>query len=327
MTEDNIKAYVHSLPPRIFGLETIETLECARLDKGLHHLNFKLDISDGFKKCQAVLRLAGTTEDYSRLINEVWYLKKVGEGIAPKVLYHADTSALEMPVVITAFAAGVHLDFNNLDDTHIARLAEKLAAVHAIKDTHYSIGDAALPATRGTYRDYARSAIYEALTKPYNRAKKIPHDKVIVKACEALEQKLNSPDPSWSQDTFSLGHGDVGIYNVLWSGHDLCLIDWDGARFGDPADDIAYIFAINHVSKQWQATFLDAYFRASKSKDVASRIETYLLKNYIQDVVWAIGKILEEQEGRSLVRLEKGAYQAMYERRLAALKTTFKYLR
>lgn len=321
MTEEMIERYVRSLPPAVFGLRTYKTLSCNRLEKGLHHLNFKVVISDDTKTCSGVLRLPATAENQRALIHEVWYLEKLKGDLAPNILFHTDTSSLGMPVLITGFIPGVHIDFSQLDDAQIVMLAETTAKVHSIKDNHFSPGGAVLPNSTGTYRDYARLTVHEDIDKPYEKAKAIPHDdKTVRRARKLLSQKLDSNDTSWDQDEFSLCHGDIGIYNVLWTTHELHLIDWDGARFGDPADDIAYIFAINNVSTHWHHTFLDAYTHASTGHDVQSRIEIYLLKNYLFDVVWAIGKLLEEQESRSLVKLAPGEYQAKYEVRLAALK-------
>lgn len=321
MTEETIQAYIHSLPPGVFGLKAYYTVQCAKLDKGLHHLNFKLVVSDGEKTCAAVLRLPALAEDKTGLIHEAWYLEKLDTSLVPRVLYHAHTSALGMPVLITAFAPGEHILFSKLDDAQIALLAQKLAKVHMIQNDRYSLGPSALPTADGTYADYARSAVQAEIDKPYERARSISHDaKTISQARKLLEQKIAATDESWSQNKFSLCHGDVGIYNVLWIKQDLRLIDWDGVRFGDPADDIAYTFAINHVSDHWRRVFLETYISASGRTDIPLRIEAYLLKNYLLDVVWAIGKLLEERESRSPIKLAPGEYQAMYEERLAALK-------
>jgi thiamine kinase-like enzyme len=321
MTEETIQEYIYSLPPRLFGLHNYKALHCKRLMKGLHHINFKLSISDDTTTCQAVLRLPATAENQQALMHEAWYLEKLRDDLAPKLLFHADTSSLGVPVLITEFVSGTHISFSELDDTQIAMLAEKLVDIHAIKDDRYSVGTTALPTTTGTYRDYAKLTILENIDKPYEQALAISHDReVISQARRLLQQKITPNDESWNQNKFSLCHGDIGIYNILWEEHDLRLIDWDGARFGDPADDIAYIFAINNVSARWQGTFLDTYIRKSARDDISSRIDMYLLKNYLFDVVWAMDKLLEEQEDRSLIKLARGEYGTEYEKRVVALK-------
>ena len=321
MTEEEVKAYVRSLPPHIFGLQTYEHLSCARLKKGLHHLNFKLVVSDTTKTCTAVVRLPATAEDQEALTREVWYLEKLKSDVTPNILFHATASSLGMPVLITAFVPGAHIAFSRLTEAQIGMLAKKLTDVHSIKENRYSSAGAVLPTFMGTYRNYARAVVYEDIDKPYERARSIPHDdKTVSRARTLLDRMLNSNNDSWGQNEFSLCHGDIGIYNVLWTEHDLRLIDWDGARFGDPADDIAYIFAINQVSSRWRSSFLNTYSRLSPTQHIQSRIEIYLLKNYLFDVVWSMGKLLEEQENRSLVKLARGEYQVMYEERLTALK-------
>ncbi|HEX6461656.1 MAG TPA: aminoglycoside phosphotransferase family protein [Candidatus Saccharimonadales bacterium] len=320
MTEEKIKAYVRSLPPTVFGLGAYKMLRCTKLEGGLHHLNFKLTISDGAHTRKVVLRLPATSHNQHSLMDEAWYLAKLSPGIAPGVVYHTATSPLGA-VLITKFMAGRHMPFDKFTKAHIITLAEQLARVHSIKNSQYSSGGAARPHTTGTYRNYALLTIREGNDKPYHRAKKIAHDdKTVSLARELLGQQLTSSDASWNQTEFSLCHGDLNIYNLLWAKNHLCLIDWDDARFGDPADDVAYIFAVNHASEAWRDTFLDAYLRVSGRNDILARINTYLLKNYLFDVVWSLGKLLEEQKGRSLIKLKQGAYRAMHEQRLEALK-------
>jgi aminoglycoside phosphotransferase (APT) family kinase protein len=321
MTEEMVKEYVLSLPARIFRVQSYKSLDCTKLEKGLHHLNFKLVISDGTKTCQAVVRLPAMAEDHQALIHEAWYLERLPNGVAPRILFHADTSLLGTPILITEFAPGVHIPFSRLDDSQIVMLANRLVAVHAIKSDRYSPLGVVLPYAMGTYRDYARLTVFEDIDKRYKQAGSLPHDsKTVLRARKLLDQRLGAEDESWSQNEFSLCHGDIGIYNVLWTDRELSLIDWDGARFGDPADDIAYIFAINNVTADWQNIFLDAYISKSARTDILERVEAYLLKNYLFDVVWALGKLLEEQEDRSLVKLAHGEYWAMYETRLTALR-------
>jgi hypothetical protein len=64
------------------------------------------------------------------------------------------------------------------------------------------------------------------------------------------------------------------------------LIDWN-ATFGDPADELAYIFTGNHCSQSFVKTFLKSY-RPPEGSDITARIPAYVLKNLLDDLAWAI---------------------------------------
>lgn len=65
-------------------------------------------------------------------------------------------------------------------------------------------------------------------------------------------------------DAFATGeppallHGDVGPDNMLWAQVPV-LIDWEYARLGDPADDVASIFVQNELNRAQRHAFWDGY--------------------------------------------------------------------
>lgn len=64
-------------------------------------------------------------------------------------------------------------------------------------------------------------------------------------------------------------HMDLSPANILVSGPDIHVIDWDNARGGDPAFDISYTLAraFRHYSKEFRNTLLRAYFAESQTRD------------------------------------------------------------
>lgn len=58
-------------------------------------------------------------------------------------------------------------------------------------------------------------------------------------------------------------HGDVAGGNIVWT-PDPVLIDWEYARVGDPADEIAYIFAQHDCTPEQRTMFWRGY---AKSRD------------------------------------------------------------
>ena len=53
-------------------------------------------------------------------------------------------------------------------------------------------------------------------------------------------------------------HGDVSAGNILWTPHPV-LIDWEYARIGDPADEIAYLFGQNALRTDQREAFWRGY--------------------------------------------------------------------
>lgn len=72
----------------------------------------------------------------------------------------------------------------------------------------------------------------------------------------ALVTALRRPLPAghgWDAREFSLLHGDLSAGNIIWNGDAVQLIDWEYARAGDPAEDLAYLFSEQPLDDaQWQ---------------------------------------------------------------------------
>lgn len=81
-----------------------------------------------------------------------------------------------------------------------------------------------------------------------------------------LQGQLDTRTFSPSQ-TLALLHGDIGPGNVLW-GPEPVLIDWEYARLGDPADEIAYTFDQNDLNTAQREAFWRGY-RGDASGDRA----------------------------------------------------------
>jgi len=65
-----------------------------------------------------------------------------------------------------------------------------------------------------------------------------------------------------THDHLVLLHGDVASANVLWS-QTPALIDWEYARLGDPADEVAYVFGQHGFTDPQRAAFWSGYRSAA----------------------------------------------------------------
>jgi thiamine kinase-like enzyme len=59
-------------------------------------------------------------------------------------------------------------------------------------------------------------------------------------------------------ETLVLVHGEIAPGNILWA-PDPVLIDWEYARLGDPADEVAYLFDQNGLALDQREAFWRGY--------------------------------------------------------------------
>lgn len=316
MDKQQVADYLHTLPAATFGLGTVQDITCERILAGMHHLNFKATISGGGITAAFVVRFPTKKEEAEALQNEHWYIHLLDPSVTPESVFYTDKTSFGLPLLITRFAPGKHIRFNSLTDVQIRHLAAITHTLHSVHRDKFSVGDAMLPTNSGTVLDYTKLAVAEFIDKRYREvADHVPHDQALFKqARRLLEDRLQAASTSWLSSRFSLCHGDIGDGNVLWEGNTPRLIDWDGANFGDPANEIGYIFAINNVSEDWRRTFLTAYLQHDPESTVIDRIDTHILKNRLADVVWSIGKMHEAAAG-SVVGLTTQQSQELYEER------------
>lgn len=76
-------------------------------------------------------------------------------------------------------------------------------------------------------------------------------------ACVARLGPPDAPDPEAAP--FRRLHGDLWSANVLWNGDDVMLVDWEYARQGDPAEDIAYMAEMDDLPDRVVAAVIAGY--------------------------------------------------------------------
>jgi hypothetical protein len=126
---------------------------------------------------------------------------------------------------------GMPLRVDQLDQRQAGAAGARLAAIHAARGEWYGSLD-------GTHRyaDWAGSWT--------------PRWKLMITLVAGLDWKLAADLDAWGRSKLSsvhdgtpptLVHGDFGPANLLWSANDPrpWVIDWEHARFGHPAEDLA----------------------------------------------------------------------------------------
>jgi aminoglycoside phosphotransferase (APT) family kinase protein len=66
-------------------------------------------------------------------------------------------------------------------------------------------------------------------------------------------------------------HGDVWTGNVLWHGGRPAFVDWEYARPGDPAEELAYLIEMDALDDGQARALLEAY----DVPEVAARVPAW----------------------------------------------------
>jgi hypothetical protein len=173
----------------------------------------------------------------------------------------------------------------------IDRLASVLACVHARRRPYYTIWPSAEP-RHGTLANLYHERLAGL------RRYLTPESGVPVSIAERLATTLDVlrrrplDAASWRHAGFSRLHGDLSSGNVLWDGGRPWLIDWEYTRYGDPAEELAYLLdehglvgAIGGRTPAAEA-ILNAYGRASGDAGCLERIEHWVRFVAIDSSLW-----------------------------------------
>jgi aminoglycoside phosphotransferase (APT) family kinase protein len=229
-----------------------------------------------------------------------------------------DRLGSDVPFIVQKLVPGESKSFNELDDDEIGKLASTLSAVHTVVSDRFSGRSGEEPTCcDGTYEDYVWAMVHESVTVRLNRFDISPYPEateLLGSGIQVLRTMLDEEADQFRTPNrpFSLQHHDCNEGNVLWLADGTpILIDWN-PTFGDPADELAYIFTDNRCNQKFVETFLQNYQPPAGSGDVAARIPMYVLKNLLDDLAWAI-------EMRELHAEEE--WEVIYQQRLTNLSS------
>jgi len=152
------------------------------------------------------------------------------------------------------------------------RLGEALALVHRHPRVGYMIWPALEPRA-GTRADNYRDRV--ASLHRYRSSITLPEAEARILALEAASATL-PPENGWLDTVFALLHGDLSPGNILWDDDDVHLIDWEFARDGDPAEDLAYLISQGNLTPDTFADIAEAYVTASGDPWAIARVSAWL---------------------------------------------------
>jgi aminoglycoside phosphotransferase (APT) family kinase protein len=319
--QNNIEEYLRAADPALFGVTTIERVLCTPLEGGTRNITYLLRVND--KKF--IARFYPKSNEGDPTADEFQKLRRARGLHAPQAIALLHPDFLPASLLIMEFVAGQHKDFNKLSRAEITNLARAIADLHTItREDTYSKNPDEPEDMQGNRLDYLQTIIESTILNRLRAAHPSVYaaDKTLVdQALHELEKQVAQNKDAFTSSTFSYLHNDIVILNVLWNNDQPTLIDWESPSFGDPADEVAYIFAINNVSSEFQQIFLTEYEQRASEPTLRERIDIYMLKNKLFDVAWAIS-MLDEKRSNSNPLLEKNydQYDGFYAVRLQALK-------
>lgn len=95
--------------------------------------------------------------------------------------------------------------------------------------------------------------------------------------------ELKGTLPTLPTADYRVCHGDLNHKNWLLSDHrQLYLVDWDSARFADPASDISMLLCEYVPLKDWQAWFTE--YGETMTADLRARVVWYAKVNLLLNI-------------------------------------------
>jgi aminoglycoside phosphotransferase (APT) family kinase protein len=321
--EEQLKEYIGSINPERLGVAEIKGVRLQRLAGGLHNVNYLVEFDAVPNKFIARFH-PGNLPGTDRTAEEVAHMQLVVQLPVPRIILADKPAFLSSTIMLQEFIAGSHKEFPSLTTIEVGALARVVARMHVITRDTYSPSLGASPDMHGTFADYLRSLTRTTIDVKLDVIDKHEYadSAEIVDAARAKLDTMIDCD-GMASSTFSLLHTDIGSGNVIWreDGSPI-IIDWEELSFGDPADEVAYIFAINNVDDEWQSAFLEQYQHLKTDQLLTTRLPAYILKNRLFDLAWAIGKLHNIRSGAhsGLLQGSLDLYQGYYDVRRDALQ-------
>ena len=236
-----------------------------RFGGGDRHAVFKVTYTTRSNSTEdLVVRVSTVSDDAEReqVAREAAVLGALEGSAAPRLLdVCCDGRWFNTPTMCTEFIRGDHRELASATWSELEALGAVVGSVHArpVGDLAEHIRGAR---TAAGYLDQWAEVVagyLPRLRRPLPRQV----ESGVERALWSVARILNGPlRGAWSDagERLVLLHGDVTAENVLWADRPV-LIDWEYARLGDPADDVASIFGQHGLGASQRRAFWSGYRR------------------------------------------------------------------
>jgi aminoglycoside phosphotransferase (APT) family kinase protein len=228
--------------------------------------------------------------------------------IPPLVGHIPGPDGLHDALLVHRFVPGAPADLREVSSAARSALGACLACIHAHPRDMYTIWPS-LESRSGTRRALFLDRL-AALSRYASASGSLAgHVAPLVTAMRAAPF---DPAEGWEHAAFALLHGDLSVGNILWDAERVMLIDWEYARAGDPAEDLAYLLGEQPLPEPHAAEITRAYIAAGGEPAATARLRRYLPVVTLDAALWWADYRLAQggdpgQEPEVLARLARAA--------------------
>jgi aminoglycoside phosphotransferase (APT) family kinase protein len=248
-----------------------------RLPGGQRHRVFL--VVTGETKIVVRQRMESDAAAVAKTRREIAVLRCVGETLGPRLLA-AEISPDRFGSSVTCLE---YVDGAAVPRWHgvarAASLGSALRSLHALPPPRFADS---LPIENrvGNLSDHYQWRVHYEIARRRQSLPSAPEwvDAAIEKGQRAIQANYQAAARSgaFSCAETSLLHGDAAGNNVLWrSTRSPVLIDWEDARLGDPAEEIAYALSENRLPPDARTALLDAYVTGEPAAFLA-RVQAWM---------------------------------------------------
>jgi aminoglycoside phosphotransferase (APT) family kinase protein len=283
-----IGEYLRRLDPRILGLREMKAITVRKIGLGEANISY-LAVIDGKKFVIRINMEPASAVKFKREYESLRIVEPLR--IAPRA-FHFEPSkkVLGRSFIILEYLEGRSLDqCKEINDSTVRELGRVVAKLHNadVKDikgflntTESSKSDLLHGIQRTIYYVKARRSIYFE--------KKGNLERIIAASLRRL-RGIKFDETC----RLVLGHGDIAPQNVILSGGNLKLIDWEDLGLIDPALETAIIFDQFDFSDEQKQQFLYAYLQLRHDSELTRRISVFWPFQLFRSFCWAIMHVYE----------------------------------
>ena len=239
-----------------------------------------------------VLVRLGPRDEAARLRaeREAAVLEKVGGVAGPRLYdFSGEDPDFGRPVMCLEFLRGDQPDLSEVGTEELERLGRLVQLLHTqpVDDLGgWAPADTGLSAyVQERWQNHVAARL-DAIRDPLPYALQERLTAAVAAAARAVAElkRLSSP----LGDRLVLLHGDISGANILWVPEPV-LIDWEYARLGDPADEVAYLFTQNALGEPQQDAFWRGYSQGladDRVRGIARRVRCWEPIALVGSVLW-----------------------------------------
>ena len=287
-----VRAYVCAAMPDC-SVGSVTVIE--RLASGENHVVYRCSYLDRKGDTRDVVVRGGSGDDAerTRAHREAAVMHKVGGVAGPEIYdFRPAWPGFPGPVACMQFVPGQQRELNSAHERDMQHLGGVVRGLHALSVE----GLVELGPRDASFSGYAEErwrahldSRLQSIRDPLPPVLQQRLRAAVGLVSDAIEQLTAHTDAGTNEELVLL-HADISGSNVIWAPHPV-LIDWEYARFGDPADEVAYLFTQNDLNQSQRAAFWRGYghaMTASTLGDLMDRVRRWEPMTLLGSIMWWI---------------------------------------